>query len=59
MQNIFPIIFVLDNDGTGSIGHVTLHLNIILLIECAHVTDLYGHAGLCYMTVEAWSIMDM
>ena len=24
----------------------------ILLIKCAHVIDLYGHAGLCYMTGE-------
>ena len=52
MQYIFSIIFVLDPDGTGSIGscHLTFEY-CILLIECAHVIDLYGHAGLhvCYM----------
>ena len=37
--------------GTGSIGHVTSE-HYILLIKCAHVIDLYGHAGLCYMTGE-------
>ena len=30
LQYTFPIIFVLDPDGTGSIGHVTLHLNILI-----------------------------
>ena len=31
----------------------------ILLIECAHVTDLNGYGGLCYMTGEVWHIIAM
>ena len=43
MQHIFPIIFVLDPDGMGSIGHLTSEY-YILLIECAHVIYPYGQA---------------
>ena len=30
---IFQIIFVLDPEGVGSIGHVTLHLNTSVVIS--------------------------
>ena len=30
-----------------------------LLIEFAHVIDLYCHAGLCYMIWQAWPVMAM
>ena len=42
--------------------HLSCHLiseYFNLLIECAHVIDLYGHAGLCYMTGGTLPIMAM
>ena len=48
MQNIFPIIFVLDPDGALIIGHVTLHLNMSMLCPCSlmlHDRGSMAHNG--------------